>query len=604
MVMENVREISRKNGANLGILEARVNAGKKLDMACERSDWILGQGLAHKLNIHVIHPADGGGQMPTAVLKALGIPRPAVPTRQAEQIATDKQSQRKDLCIACDTALPLGDTRTQHPLVEGAVCEDCRENLLESLFAIALDERFSRCIESKVKLWLQDKLGEVQLNKVAEGSEEYYTRQNLLSTAVRVQKEANKDPVDSHMKAAQVLLKEYYDQLGNKRTFEEGSQAYCFICGYGDVLFICDNVDCGRCICSQCLERLIGEREPEKVSRCSPWHCNICEGRSAGRLQPRPDWEARVIEFFKNPQAVVPPVPDQLPRRSLHVLSLFDGIATGKYVLDQLGLSVEAYYASEVDKDAIHVGLTRHGSSIIYLGPVEHLKDQKLQELCPIDLLIGGSPCNDLANVNPNKKGLYDPTGTGILFFEFYRVLRTVLQANGGRHLFWMFENVVAMPREYRRVISRFLQCEPVLLDACSFSAQARARLFWGNIPGMHMSLNPELVQRTSLQSILHPLLRRKAAVAKVRTLTTNANSLRQSKHGLLPVIMDGEGDVLWATELEELFGFPKHYTDVGNISLGKRRQLLGKAWSVPVVCHILRPLRSFFLHSQATASS
>ncbi|KAL3214120.1 hypothetical protein MRX96_007248 [Rhipicephalus microplus] len=351
----------------------------------------------------------------SAVLKALGIPRPAVPTRQAEQIATDKQSQRKDLCIACDTALPLGDTRTQHPLVEGAVCEDCRENLLESLFAIALD----------------------------------------------------------------------------------GTCAYCFICGYGDVLFICDNVDCGRCICSQCLERLIGEREPEKVSRCSPWHCNICEGRSAGRLQPWPDWEARVIEFFKNPQAVVPPVPDQLPRRSLRVLSLFDGIATGgtterhrrvlaalnfgssalpchkmaeavtwvahscasrKYVLDQLGLSVEAYYASEVDKDAIHVGLTRHGSSIIYLGPVEHLKDQKLQELCPIDLLIGGSPCNDLANVNPNKKGLYDPTGTGILFFEFYRVLRTVLQANGGRHLFWMFENVVAMPREYRRVISRFLQ--------------------------------------------------------------------------------------------------------------------------------------------------
>ncbi|XP_075732996.1 DNA (cytosine-5)-methyltransferase 3B-like [Rhipicephalus microplus] len=312
-------------------------------------------------------------------------------------------------------------------------------------------------------------------------------------------------------------------------------------------------------------------------------------GRKSGNPQSAPSDETRI----PNPAAPTS-APSPGPQQA----------ATGKYVLDQLGLSVEAYYASEVDKDAIHVGLTRHGSSIIYLGPVEHLKDQKLQELCPIDLLIGGSPCNDLANVNPNKKGLYDPTGTGILFFEFYRVLRTVLQANGGRHLFWMFENVVAMPREYRRVISRFLQCEPVLLDACSFSAQARARLFWGNIPGMHMSLNPELVQRTSLQSILHPLLRRKAAVAKVRTLTTNANSLRQSKHGLLPVIMDGEGDVLWATELEELFGFPKHYTDVGNISLGKRRQLLGKAWSVPVVCHILRPLRSFFLHSQATASS
>ncbi|KAL1471375.1 hypothetical protein MTO96_023714, partial [Rhipicephalus appendiculatus] len=168
--------------------------------------------------------------------------------------------------------------------------------------------------------------------------------------------------------------------------------AYCLICANGDELFICDNVDCGRCICTQCLERLVGESEPQKVSGCSPWHCNICEGRTAGRLRPRPDWEARVIDFFRNPQDVVPPVSEQLPRRSLRVLSLFDGIATGKYVLDQLGLSVEAYYASEVDKDAIHVGLTRHGSSITYLGPVEHLNDQKLQELCPIDLLIGGSP--------------------------------------------------------------------------------------------------------------------------------------------------------------------------------------------------------------------
>lgn len=27
--------------------------------------------------------------------------------------------------------------------------------------------------------------------------------------------------------------------------------------------------------------------------------------------------------------------------------------------------------------------------------------------MCPIDLLIGGSPCNDLCFVNPNRKGLW-----------------------------------------------------------------------------------------------------------------------------------------------------------------------------------------------------
>lgn len=463
------------------------------------------------------------GSVPTAVLKALRIPGPAVPTRQSVQIAKEpavppQQAAQiaTDLCIACDTALRLGDTCTQHPLVEGAICEDCRGKLLESLFAIAPD----------------------------------------------------------------------------------GTCAYCLICGNGDETFICDNVDCGRCICSQCLERLVGEKEPDKVTRCSPWHCNICQGRSAGRLRPRPDWEARVNQFFRNPQAVTPPVLEQLPRQSLRVLSLFDGIATGKYVLNQLGLSVEVYYASEVDNDAIHVGLTRHGSSITYLGPVEHLNEQKLKELCPIDLLIGDSPSSDLANINANRKSLYDATDTGIPFFEFYRVLRTILLANGETHLFWIFGSIVAMPREYRCIISRFLQCEPALLDAHSFSAQARAMLFWGNIRGVDISLSPEIVQSTTVQSIHHPLRKRKAAVAKVQTVKTNPTSLWRSKHGSLPVTMDEEGNMPSVTELEGLFGFPRQYTNVGNISLGKRRQLLRKAWSVPVVCQILRPLRSFYRHS------
>ncbi|XP_049519757.1 DNA (cytosine-5)-methyltransferase 3C-like [Dermacentor silvarum] len=457
------------------------------------------------------------GSVPMAVQKALG-GRPALTVPTTAPLPSSPSGT--ELCIACDAALPMDETSSQHPMVEGAICRGCRAALLETLFAIAPD----------------------------------------------------------------------------------GTSAYCFICGNGLELFICDNPECSRCICSKCLIRLVDDREPEKVSRRSPWYCHVCGGRAAGRLRPRPDWEARVLDFFRHSPVAAPPVPPQQSGRSLRVLSLFDGIATGKFVLDHLGLSVEAYYASEVDKDAIHVGLTRHGSSITYLGPVEQLTDQQLKQLCPIDLLIGGSPCSDLALVNPNRKGPYDATGTGILFFEFYRVFRTVQQENGERHLFWMFENVVAMPREYRRIISRFLQCQPTLLDACYFSPQARARLFWGNIPGMYATLNPELVQSISLGSILDPRLNRKAAVQKVRTVTTNPNSLRPSKHGVLPVIMNDEGDVLWTTELEQLFGFPRHYTDVGNISLGKRRQLLGKAWSVPVVCHILRPLRSFFRHSREAA--
>jgi len=45
------------------------------------------------------------------------------------------------------------------------------------------------------------------------------------------------------------------------------------------------------------------------------------------------------------------------------------------------------------------------------------------------------------------------------------------------------------------------------------------------------------------------------------------------------------------------LFGFPEHYTDVGNLSISSRRSLLGQAWSIPVIKHLLRPLRAHYGH-------
>ncbi|KAG8325438.1 hypothetical protein J6590_067461 [Homalodisca vitripennis] len=59
-----------------------------------------------------------------------------------------------------------------------------------------------------------------------------------------------------------------------------------------------------------------------------------------------------------------------------------------------------------------------------------------------------------------------------------------------------------------------------------------RARLFWGNIPGMAQV--PQRLERascsTSLQDHLTPNLEREACVDKVRTVTTNRNSLTKSK--------------------------------------------------------------------------
>lgn len=38
----------------------------------------------------------------------------------------------------------------------------------------------------------------------------------------------------------------------------------------------------------------------------------------------------------------------------------------------------------------------------------------QIQEWGPFDLVIGGSPCNDLSIVNPARKGLYGRRGLGL----------------------------------------------------------------------------------------------------------------------------------------------------------------------------------------------
>jgi hypothetical protein len=57
-------------------------------------------------------------------------------------------------------------------------------------------------------------------------------------------------------------------------------------------------------------------------------------------------------------------------------------------------------------------------------------------------------------------------------------------------------------------------------------SAQHRARLFWGNIPGLGKTVLPEV--NIKLDDCLIPGMERNAVVEKIRTVTTQPHSLRQ----------------------------------------------------------------------------
>ena len=75
----------------------------------------------------------------------------------------------------------------------------------------------------------------------------------------------------------------------------------------------------------------------------------------------------------------------------MNVLSLFDGMSGTQLALKKLGIKVDNYYASEIDKYAIKVTQANFPNTK-QLGDVT-----KLCFDVHIDLLVMGSPCQDLS---------------------------------------------------------------------------------------------------------------------------------------------------------------------------------------------------------------
>ncbi|XP_069089738.1 DNA (cytosine-5)-methyltransferase 3A isoform X1 [Pleurodeles waltl] len=380
---------------------------------------------------------------------------------------------------------------------------------------------------------------------------------------------------------------------------DDGYQSYCTICCGGREVLMCGNNNCCRCFCVECVDLLVGPGAAQAAIKEDPWNCYMCGHKGVyGLLRRRDDWPPRLQIFFANnhdqefePPKLYAPIPAE-KRKPIRVLSLFDGIATGLLVLKDLGFQVDRYVASEVCEDSITVGMVRHQGKIMYVGDVRNVTRKHIQEWGPFDLVIGGSPCNDLSIVNPARKGLFE--GTGRLFFEFYRLLHEARpKESDDRPFFWLFENVVAMGVSDKRDISRFLESNPVMIDAKEVSAAHRARYFWGNLPGMNRPLASTANDKLDLQDCLEH--GRIAKFSKVRTITTRSNSIKQGKDQHFPVFMNEKEDILWCTEMERVFGFPVHYTDVSNMSRLARQRLLGRSWSVPVIRHLFAPLKEYF---------
>lgn len=158
----------------------------------------------------------------------------------------------------------------------------------------------------------------------------------------------------------------------------------------------------------------------------------------------------------------------------MKVLSLFDGISSGRLAFERAGIPVEKYYASEIDKYAIQVAQKNYPDTI-QVGDVNKLN---YLELLDVDMVIGGSPCQDLSIAKQNRQGLRGARSG--LFWKYVEALEVI-------HPKWfLLENVASMRNEDRDAITETLkkiypETECIMINSALLSAQQRKRYYWTN---------------------------------------------------------------------------------------------------------------------------
>ena len=180
----------------------------------------------------------------------------------------------------------------------------------------------------------------------------------------------------------------------------------------------------------------------------------------------------------------------------MKVLSLFDGMACGRIALDQLGIPVEKYYASEIDKYAIQVSQANYPDTI----QVGDICDLDPKDYMDVDLMLGGSPCQGFSFAG-KQLAFDDPRSA--LFFEFIRLLKAI------KPKYFLLENV-RMKKEFLQVISEQVSAcypeitfgiEPIFINSSLLSAQSRQRYYWTNIPNIKQPEDRGIVLRDILET-------------------------------------------------------------------------------------------------------
>ena len=291
----------------------------------------------------------------------------------------------------------------------------------------------------------------------------------------------------------------------------------------------------------------------------------------------------------------------------MNVLSLFDGISCGRVALERAGIKVDNYFASEIDKYAIKVTMKNYPNTI-QLGNVITVDGFSLPK---IDLLIGGSPCQDLSSYKYDRNDVKGLEGSkSSLFYHYVRLLKEV------KPTYFLLENVASMQDKWKDIISEELGVQPIMINSSLVCAAERRRYYWSNIPN--------ITQPTDLKIFLKDIVVDASEVPKkywydkefvyngddkkvqctldikghkqvkeVYNLNGKCNTLLCDGNGgnlQKKVYQNGKCRKLMPIEYERLQTLPDNYTDC--VSDSRRYSVIGNGWTIDVIAHIFKGLK------------
>lgn len=301
----------------------------------------------------------------------------------------------------------------------------------------------------------------------------------------------------------------------------------------------------------------------------------------------------------------------------MKVLSLFDGMSCGRIALDRLGVIPESYFASEIDKNAVKVSKT-NWDDITHIGDVTKVSysngtlytENGNYSVGKIDLLIGGSPCQDFSSAK--AFGTHGQTPEGLegtksgLFYHYLRILKEIQSENP--RLIWLLENV-KMKKQSKEQLDEYLGVEGIYINSSTLSFQKRARYYWTNLSfGQPEDLKISFQDNKCLDGLSKYKLNRTPSrdrmwsdgkggnsssscanvtyADKVYCLTTKQDRCPNSG------LVEHEDFCRYLTqiELEKAQTVPIGYTSC--LSYGQASAVLGNGWTVDVIVHILKGVK------------